>query len=93
VSPTGVGSNAAVGVAAHDAASGTEVTVWPLAGVTHEVTASAAIAVGDNVVSAANGQVASAGAIAAGTTNDAAILGVASTAAGAGGVKIQMVGR
>lgn len=88
VSPAGATSKAAVGVAAHDAASGTEVAVWPLPGVTHEVTASAAVAVGDNLATAANGQVAPIG---AGTFD--LLIGVASTAAGAGGVKIQMVGR
>ncbi len=85
-------SGKAVGVAAHDAASGADVTVWPLPGVTHEVTASAAVAVGDNLTSAASGQVATM-AQTAGTAVFSQVIGVASTAAGAGGVKIQMVGR
>ncbi|MEV4197023.1 capsid cement protein [Micromonospora globbae] len=81
-----------VGVAAHDIGSGGLVNVWPLPGVTHEVTASAAVAVGDNLAAAANGQVATI-AQTAGTAVFSHVIGVAATAAGAGGVKIQMVGR
>lgn len=39
-------STAVVGVAAHDAASGAKVTVWPLKNVTHEVTAAGAVTAG-----------------------------------------------
>lgn len=77
-----------VGVAAHDAASGALVTVWPLAGVTHEITASAAVAVGDNLAPAAAGKAAPIGAGAFGV-----LIGVATTAAAGDGVKFQMVGR
>lgn len=89
---TTAASAAAVGVAGNDAVSGGQVTVWPLPGVTHEVTSSAAIAVGDNVSSAASGQVATASQV-AGTAVFSQIIGVAATAAGAGGVKLEMIGR
>lgn len=88
VTASGVASAATVGVAGHDAANGAQITVWPLPGVTHEVVASAAVAVGDNLATAASGQVAPIG---AGTFG--ALIGVATTAAGAGGIKIEMVGR
>lgn len=39
-------STAAIGVAAHDAASGAKVTVWPLKNVTHEVVAAGAVTAG-----------------------------------------------
>lgn len=81
-------SIAAVGVAGQDAASGAAVTVWPFAGVTHEVVASAAIAAGAVVTSAAAGQV-----VGAAAQTGTELIGVAATAAGAGGVKIEMVGR
>jgi hypothetical protein len=84
---SGAASLTAVGVAGHDAANGTQVTVWPLSGVTHEVVASATIAVGDNLATAAAGQVAP---IAAGTFGQ--LIGVAVTA-GAASAKIEMVGR
>lgn len=85
-------SGAVVGVAGHDAANGAQLTVWPLPGVTHEVVSSAAIAVGDNLAAAASGQVATM-AQTAGTAVFSQVIGVAVTAAGAGGVKIEMVGR
>lgn len=65
-----------VGVAATDATAGMKVQVWPLAGVTHRITASGAIAAGDNLASGANGTVA---AIAAGTFGQ--LVGVADRAA------------
>jgi hypothetical protein len=77
-----------VGVFAHDAAIGALVTVWPLAGVTHEITASAAVAVGDNLAPAAAGKAAPIG---AGTFGQ--LVGVATTVAAGDGVKFQMVGR
>jgi Uncharacterized conserved protein (DUF2190) len=60
---TQAGEIAAVGVAGHDAAIGAKVTVWPLPGVTHEVTAQGVIAAGANVrVGTVNGTVATIGA-------------------------------
>ena len=83
-----------LGVAAFDAASGTKVTVWPIEGLVHELVASAAVAAGAAVVSAANGQVATAGAGTAATeTTLQPIVGVALTAAAAGGDKIRVFGR
>jgi hypothetical protein len=65
-----------LGVAATDAVTGGKVQVWPLAGLTHKVTASGAIAAGDNLACGANGVVVP---IAAGTFGQ--LVGVADRAA------------
>jgi hypothetical protein len=87
VGPSGAASTAVVGVAAHDAANGAVVTVWPLPGVTHEITASAIVAAGGVLISAAAGQVAP---VAAET--GLALLGVCTRGAGAA-AKCQFMGR
>lgn len=76
-----------LGVAAHDAASGAKVDVWPLAGLTHKVLGTGAIAAGDNLAAGANGVVA---AIAAGTFGQ--LVGVADRAA-ADATVVRFVGR
>lgn len=90
VAPSGAAATQAVGVAAHDAASGARVTVWPLSNVEHECVAAGTIAVGDGVVAVASGQVATAAiaTAAAGGT----LIGVATTAATVG-LKVRFVGR
>jgi hypothetical protein len=88
VGPAGVGAKGA-GVAAHDAASGARVTVWPLANVEHEVLCTGTITVGDGVVAGAAGVITTAviaTAAAAGT-----LLGIATTTGTA--VKVRFVGR
>lgn len=92
VGPAGAASLKCTGVAAHDAASGTQVTVWPLANVTHEVTVVAAgtVTVGDGVIAGTAGTVntvAVATGAAAGT-----LIGIASTTATAPN-KVRFVGR
>lgn len=90
VAPTSGASAKCVGVLGPDTASGGRGTVWPLANCEHEVTASGTIAVGDGVVSAAAGAVATATiatAAAAGT-----LLGIATTAA-TNGLKVRFIGR
>lgn len=90
VSPTAGVSATVIGFAAHDAASGAKVTVWPVDGVTHEVTSTGTIAVGDGITSAAAGVVTTAAiatAAAAGT-----LLGIATTAA-TGGALVRFQGR
>lgn len=77
------------GVAAHDAASGGKVLVWPIEGVIHELEASGAITADAGVVTDANGQVKSATiatAAAAGT-----LIGQALTTAS--GNKLRVYGR
>ena len=60
---TQAGEIAAIGVAGHDAAVGAKVAVWPLPGVTHEVTAQGIIAAAANVrVGSVAGTVATIGA-------------------------------
>ena len=57
VAPSAADSTTVVGVAAHDAAVGAKVTVWPLKNVTHEVTVVAAgtVTAGDGVKTGALG--------------------------------------
>lgn len=74
--PAGADSAKVAGVAAQDAETGERVTVFPRSGGVHRLTASAAIAVGARVISAAAGKVATIGA----GTNP---IGIALTAAAA----------
>jgi hypothetical protein len=76
VGPAGAASLKVLGVAAFDAATGAKVDVWPLAGLTHKITASGAIAAGDNLAAGAAGVVSP---IAAGTFGQ--LVGVADRAA------------
>lgn len=79
-----------VGVAAHDAASGAKVTVWPLRNVTHEITSTGTIAAADGIASGAAGVAATAvvaTAAAAGT-----LLGIAENGA-TGGAVVRFLGR
>jgi hypothetical protein len=90
VATSGAGSATVIGVAAHDAASGAKVTVWPLDGVTHEMTSTGTIAVGDGIHTGAAGVAATAviaTAAAAGT-----LVGVATTGA-TGGALVRFQGR
>lgn len=83
VAPAGAASVKWVGVAAFDAASGDDVTIY--GGGTQEVVASAAIAAGALVSTAAAGEVATAATPAAG-----AVVGVALTAAAASGDPVRV---
>lgn len=90
VSPSGAASATVIGVAAHDAASGAKVTVWPLDGVTHEMTSTGTIAVSDGIQTGAAGVAATAvvaTAAAAGT-----LVGIATTGA-TGGALVRFQGR
>lgn len=91
VATAGVGATA-VGVAAHDAASGVIVTVWPLTNVIHEITVVAAgtVTAADGVITAAGGTVNTSAvgvAAAAGT-----LIGIALTTATAPN-KVRFIGR
>lgn len=89
VAHAGAASTVAVGVAAHDAASGAKVSVWPLDNVVHELSASGAITAAAGIVTAAAGEVATAvvgTAAAAGT-----LIGIAATTAASN--KVRVVGR
>lgn len=91
VATAGVGATA-VGVAAHDAASGAIVTVWPLTNVIHEITVVAAgtVTAADGVITAAGGTVNTSAvgvAAAAGT-----LIGIALTTATAPN-KVRFIGR
>lgn len=79
-----------IGVAAHDAASGSRLTVWPLANVVHEITTTGTVTAADGVIAGASGTVATATiatAAAAGT-----LLGIATTTATTGN-KVRFIGR
>ena len=84
VTETSASTAAWVGVAVQDAASGAKVGVT--SGGVQEIVASAAIAVGDVLVPAATGRVAPIG----GGTNYAHVVGIALTAAGAGGTAVRV---
>lgn len=90
VSPTSAASATVIGVAAHDAASGAKVTVWPIDGVTHELTSTGTIAVGDGITSAAGGA-ATTGVVAT-VAAAGQLLGIATTAA-TGGALVRFQGR
>jgi hypothetical protein len=57
VTPTAGANGATVGVAAHDAASGATVTVWPLVGCIHETTTPAGVTAGAALSSSTAGGV------------------------------------
>jgi hypothetical protein len=89
VAHAGAGSLVSVGVAAHDAASGAKVTVWPLSNCVHELSAPGAITAAAGIITAAAGEVATAAvatAAAAGT-----LIGIAATTAAS--LKVRVVGR
>lgn len=83
VAPAGAASAAWFGVAAFDAATGETVTVHR--GGVHELTASGAIVAGANVITAAAGAVATAG---AGTFDQ--VVGIAISAAAGGKVRVAL---
>ncbi|WP_378735510.1 capsid cement protein [Nocardia brasiliensis] len=84
VAPSSAASAAWLGVAAHDAASGDQVTV--LRGGVQELAASGAIAAGAAVIPAAAGAVAAIGA----ETNYSFVVGVALSAAAGGRVRVAL---
>jgi len=94
VAHAGADSALCVGVAAHDAASGALVTVWPLEGVVHELEAAAAITAQAAIDSAVNGQVQTAVAGAAATAGSLqTVIGVALTTAAGSPLKLRVLGR
>lgn len=91
VTVSGADSTAVCGVAAHDAASGARVTVWPLEGCIHNLTAGAAITALAGVVSDTAGTVKTATiatAAAAGT-----LIGTAVTTAAGSPLTLRVQGR
>lgn len=57
VSPTAGANGATIGVAAHDAANGARVTVWPLVGPVHETVTPAGVTAGNALTSSTSGGV------------------------------------
>lgn len=93
VAASGAVSAVVAGVAAHDAASGAQVSIWPIDNCIHELVAAAAITAGAGVTSdaAGAGQVATATiatAAAAGT-----LIGVAVSTAAGSPLKLRVHGR
>lgn len=93
VAHAGAASTVACGVAAHDAASGAKVSVWPLDGVVHELEAASAITAAGGIQTAAAGQVdpvttSIAAGAAAGT-----LIGTAATTAAGSPLKLRVHGR
>lgn len=94
VAAAGATSALCVGVAAHDAASGAQVTVWPLANVVHEVAVVAAgtVTAGDGVVTGALATVQTAPTSIATQAAAGTLIGIALTTATAPN-KVRFIGR
>lgn len=86
-------STVVVGVAAHDAASGAKVTVWPIDGVVHELVASGAITAGGGVNADASGQVKASGTGIPTQAAAGALIGTALTTAAGSPLKLRVQGR
>lgn len=91
VTVSGADSTAVCGVAAHDAASGAKVTVWPIEPCVHELVASGAITALAGVVSDAAGQVKTATIATAAAA--ATLIGTAATTAAGSPLKLRVQGR
>jgi predicted transcriptional regulator len=91
VTVSGADSLVVAGVAAHDAASGAKLTVWPLDGCIHELVASGAITVLAGVVTDASGQVKTSAIAAAAAA--ATLIGTAVTTAAGSPLKLRVQGR
>lgn len=90
VGVAGAAAATVVGVAAHDAANGAKVTVWPIRNVTHEITSTGTIAAADGIASGAAG-VAATVAVATGAAAGT-LLGIALSGA-TGGAVVRFLGR
>jgi hypothetical protein len=93
VAHAGAASTIAVGVFAHDAASGAKVTVWPLDGVVHELEAASAITAGGGIQTAANGQVDPVTTSIAAGSAAGTLIGTALTTAAGSPLKLRVQGR
>jgi hypothetical protein len=94
VATAGALSAIAVGVAAHDAASGAQVSIWPLDGLIHEVVANTSFTQGNGVQCAASGQVDPATTSLATQAAAGTLIGTAlTTVTAGGGAKVRFQGR
>lgn len=93
VSASTADSAVVVGVAAHDAASGARVTVWPLDGCIHELVASGAITAAGGVNADAAGQVKASGTGIPTQAAAGALIGTALTTAAGSPLKLRVQGR
>jgi hypothetical protein len=89
VAPSGGVSTVVAGVAAHDAASGARVAIWPIDGVIHELTSSGAITAGGGIESGASGVVQAAATSIAASSAAGSLIGAAVTTAASNKVRIQ----
>ena len=93
VAQAGAASTVACGVAAHDAASGAKVSVWPLDGCIHELVAASAITAAGGVQTAAAGQVDPVTTSIAAGSAAGTLIGTAATTAAGSPVKLRVQGR
>lgn len=93
VAQGGAASAIVVGVAAHDAASGAKVAVWPLEGCIHELVAANAITAGGGVQSAATGQADPVTTSIAAGSAAGTLIGTALTTAAGSPLKLRVQGR
>lgn len=89
----GTASAIVVGVAAHDAASGGQISVWPLDGVIHELLATEAITAGAGVESDTAGGVATIATSIATGSAAGTLIGTALTTAAGSPLKVRVQGR
>lgn len=93
VGPSTADSAVVAGVAAHDAASGARVSVWPLDGCIHELVASGAITAAGGVNADAAGQVKASGTGIPTQAAAGALIGTALTTAAGSPLKLRVQGR
>lgn len=93
VAMAGAAAATVIGVAAHDAASGARVTVWPLIGIEHEIISPAGVTAGGGVQTAANGQVDPVTTSIAAGSAAGTLIGTALTTAAGSPLKLRVQGR
>jgi hypothetical protein len=93
VTVSGAASAIVAGVAAHDAASGAKLTVWPLDGCIHELVAANAISALGGIQTAASGQVDPVTTSIAAGSAAGTLIGIAVTTAAGSPLKLRVQGR
>lgn len=88
----GAAATTVIGVFAHDAASGARVSIWPLAGLEHEIVTANNVTAGGGIQTAANGTVDPVTTSIAAGSAAGTLIGIATTSATAP-AKVRFVGR
>lgn len=88
----GAASTVVIGVFAHDAASGARVSIWPLAGLEHEIVTANNVTAAGGIQTAANGTVDPVTTSIAAGSAAGTLIGIATTSATAP-AKVRFIGR